>query len=562
MSNTAFDSGSIGYWAARNSAVLDSIFDGAAFGLAMLDRDLRFVRVNAVMAQINDLPVSEHLGRSALDVMGEVPDRVVEATRRVFEAGEASHDVEVTGPHHDALGPRVFKCGYHPISDQGEVIGLWASVREVTAEHRTAAIEQQLSDQLIEERRVLEEVFARAPGAMALLWGPEMRIRAFNQELLTNAPDRGRLHDRPIVEVFPEVAVLTEGTTHTVLELGETVQFTELELPWGGEGSIDGNRYYSFSVVPLSGAEDSVSGALVVGQDMTEAVRRRLKLEGELESEHRIVSELQVSLMPDHLPEVPGADVASGFRPAGDGYEIGGDFFDVFRLDDRCSLLVIGDVCGKGAEAASLTALARYTLRAAALQEGAEPSALVARLNEAVRRQRDDLRFLTCVCAFVRPGEGGALLVSACVAGHPSPLRIDANGGVAKVGGSGTLVGAWDDPRLEQETFELQPGERLVLYTDGVTEAGAPQNELSEEGLVELLSHMGDGSSASTVAAIERAVVSRTAAPPRDDIAVLVLRPDHRTSGGGALPDPGRARPDRRSGERRAADRDPERFSP
>ena len=527
MRDAAFNTGSIEQWATRNVAVLDSIFDGAAFGLALLDRDTRFVRVNSVLSHINDLPASEHLGRSALEVMGEVPDHVIEATRHVFRTGEAVHDVEVRGPNADAFGPRVFKCGYHPITDHGEVIGLWVSVTEVTAEHRAAAIERELSGQLMEERRVLQEVFARAPGALALLWGPEMRIRAFNEELLKNAPDRGRLHDRPLVEVFPEVAALTEGTTRAVLDREETVHFSELEVPWGGEGSIDGNRYYSFSVVPVTGTDDTAAGALVVGQDMTETVSRRLELENELESEHRIVSELQVSLMPDRLPELLGVDVASGFRPAGDGHEIGGDFYDVFPLDERCSMVVIGDVCGKGAEAAALTALARYTLRAAALQraKGAEPCTLVARLNEAVRRQRDDLRFLTCVCAFVQVQKTGALRVSACVAGHPPPLRIGGEGGVVKVGSTGTLVGAWDDPRLEQEVFELQPGERLVLYTDGVTEAGAPQNELGEEGLVELLSQVAQGSATSTVAAIERAVISRTAAPPRDDIAVLVLAP-------------------------------------
>lgn len=516
MRDATFDSTSMQHWATRNAAVLDSIFEGAAFGLALLDRDLRVVRVN---------------GREAGDVLEAMPEEVAEATRRVFETGEAVHDVEVSGPHGDAAGPRIFKCGYHPIGENDEVIGIWISVREVTAEHRAAVLEQQLSDQLVEERRVLEEVFARAPGALALLWGPEMRIRAFNEELLRDAPDRGRLHDRPIAEVFPEVAVLPEGTAHAVLEDGETVQFSELELPWGGEGSIEGKRYYTFSVVPVTGADDSVAGALVVGQDVTETVRRRLDLEQELETEHRIVTELQVSLMPDRLPDVSGVDVASGFRPSGDGHEIGGDFFDVFCLRKGLSMAVIGDVCGKGAEAASLTALARYTLRAAALDPGAQPRDLVARLNDAVRRQRDDLRFLTCVCAFVETTGAGGLRVRACVAGHPPPLKVHRDG-VSKVGGCGALLGAWHDPRLEQETFDLAPGERLVLYTDGVTEAGAPENELGEEGLVELLTQIPDGGSSTTVAAIEQAVVSRTAAPPRDDIAVLVLRPDERAPNG------------------------------
>ena len=526
MRDAAFDSARMDKWADRNGAVLDSIFDGAGFGLALLDCELRFVRVNDVLAQINGVPAAEHPGRTLDHVLASVPHEVAEATRHVLETAEAVHGVEVIGPRDDAVGERTFDCSYHPVLDGGEVIGLWSSVREISTERRSAVIEQHLSDELVEERRVLEEVFARAPGALALLWGPDLRVRALNEALIESAPNRGGLHGRPIAEVFPEVAALTEGTAQAVLGRGETVSYTELELPWGGEGSIEGNRYYSFSVVPITGANEAVAGALVLGQDVTELVSRRVRLEQELESEHRIVAELGVSLMPDRLPDVTGADMASGFRPAGGGHEIGGDFLDVFALDDRCWMIVIGDVCGKGAEAASLTALARYTLRAAAIREGAQPCTLLARLNEAIRRQRDDLRFLTCVCAFVKPQDDGTLEVTACVAGHPLPMRVGAGGEITTVGGDGSLLGAWDDPRLNQKTFSLQAGERLVLYTDGVTEAGAPGAELTEEGLADVLTRNAQGSSASTVTAIEQAVAERTEEPPRDDIAVLVLRPE------------------------------------
>jgi serine phosphatase RsbU (regulator of sigma subunit) len=219
--------------------------------------------------------------------------------------------------------------------------------------------------------------------------------------------------------------------------------------------------------------------------------------------------------------------MASAFRPAGDGHEIGGDFFDVFPMGPECWMMVIGDVCGKGAEAAALTALARYTLRAAAIQEGAEPAELLVQLNEAVMLQRDDTRFLTAVCAFLESGgSDGGLRITLSVAGHPSPLKVSAAGVATKVGGLGALIGVWDAPDLREEVIHLRQGERLVLYTDGVVEAGAPSAELGDEGLAQLLADTAGQSAAATVAAIEEAVLSREKAAPRDDLAVLVVRPD------------------------------------
>jgi len=112
-----------------------------------------------------------------------------------------------------------------------------------------------------------------------------------------------------------------------------------------------------------------------------------------------------------------------------------------------------------------------------------------------------------------------------CVAGHPPPLRVAADGEVSEVGGSGVLLGVWDEPVLAEETVELRPGERIVLYTDGVIEAGAPSNELSLVGLKELLCGLpADGSASDTVAAVQAAVEERAAGSSRDDVAMLVVR--------------------------------------
>lgn len=312
-----------------------------------------------------------------------------------------------------------------------------------------------------------------------------------------------------------------------MLERGESVHFEDVPLAFGGDEALEGNRHYTFTALPVPGADGEATGVLVVGQETTDAVRHRRALERDLEDEHRIATQLQVSLMPDRMPNVPGADIASAFRPAGDGHEIGGDFFDVFPMGPKCWMMVIGDVCGKGAEAAALTALARYTLRAAAIQEGAEPAELLVQLNEAVMRQRDDTSFLTAVCAFLESGrcEDGGLRITLSVAGHPSPLKVSAEGVTTKVGGRGALIGVWDAPDLREEVIHLRPGERLVLYTDGVVEAGAPAAELGDEGLVELLADTTGHSARATAAAIEAAALSRDKGPPRDDVAVLVVSP-------------------------------------
>ncbi len=321
---------------------------------------------------------------------------------------------------------------------------------------------------------------------------------------------------------------LAEQVREVVLGRGESTHFEDIPLAFSGPEAMEGSRYYTFTAAPVPGAHGEAAGVLVVGQETTEAVRRRRDLEQELEDEHRIATQLQVSLMPDRLPSVPGADIAAGFRPAGNGHEIGGDFFDVFPMAPGCWMMVIGDVCGKGAEAAALTALARYTLRAAAIQEGAEPAELLVQLNEAVVRQRDDGRFLTAVCAFLEAGENGdgRLKVTLAVAGHPPPMRVGADGVVTKAGGRGGLIGVWETvPNLREEVVDLGPGDRLVLYTDGVVEAGVPDAELGEEGLAQLLASTTGQTAAATVAAIEGAVLASTSAPPRDDIAVLVVRP-------------------------------------
>jgi serine phosphatase RsbU (regulator of sigma subunit) len=183
----------------------------------------------------------------------------------------------------------------------------------------------------------------------------------------------------------------------------------------------------------------------------------------------------------------------------------------------------MGDVCGKGPDAAAVTALARYTLRAAAMRERL-PSRSLGLLNEALLRQRDDRRFCTVAYAYVEPLAEGAR-VGFASGGHPLPLLLRADGSVEEVGNAGTLLGVVPDPTFEDRSVALAPGDALVFYTDGVIEARAGNNHsLDEEGLLELVATCAGADADAIAARVEDAAVAAQDGSPRDDIAVLVLR--------------------------------------
>jgi PAS domain S-box-containing protein len=236
----------------------------------------------------------------------------------------------------------------------------------------------------------------------------------------------------------------------------------------------------------------------------------------------RIARTLQESLLPPMLPELPGLDLAARFQAAGAGFEVGGDFYDLFETGDSSWAVAIGDVCGKGSEAAAITALARYTVRAAAMRQE-DPSQILGLLNEALLRQRTDKRFCTVLYGRLEANGNGHWFEFAS-GGHPLPLVLRAGDGGGEVGEPGTLLGIVPDPDLRDERVRLTPGDALVLYTDGVTDSAAPLRILSS---AELAASVGSpvGLDADTIAErVMRTALSAAGNEPRDDIAILVLK--------------------------------------
>ena len=231
---------------------------------------------------------------------------------------------------------------------------------------------------------------------------------------------------------------------------------------------------------------------------------------------------LQTSLIPPDLPQIAGMETGAFFRPAGDGSEIGGDFYDLFPTSDQRWGFVLGDVSGKGAQAAALTALARHTVRAAAYHSP-DACQVLERLDDAVTAQQTDGRYLTALFGFVsaRPGE---LTIDLALGGHPQPLVLRADGQVENVGVEGSALGLFPHPALTQTRIVLRPGDVLVAFSDGITEARRGNEEYGEERLRSLLASFRGLHPDDIAANVGHASLDFQLDVPHDDLAVVALR--------------------------------------
>jgi sigma-B regulation protein RsbU (phosphoserine phosphatase) len=296
----------------------------------------------------------------------------------------------------------------------------------------------------------------------------------------------------------------------------------------------DGSEFpIELSVTSIGTPEAPLFAGFV--RDITERVRSEEELERLLEREHAarrraeiaernarsIAGTLSQSLLPPVLPEIPGLQIGTAFQAAGQG-EVGGDFYDVFETERAGWNCLIGDVCGKGARAAAATALARYTIRAAAMRE-ARPSAILRLLNEAFIQHAEEANFCTVAYASLEEVRDGRLHLQLAIGGHPLPMAVRATGEVQAVGSHGTLIGIIPEPLLVDVGVELASGDALVMFTDGVTESRLDGELFGTERLAAVLREEA-GRSAQEIATAVHLAVTHGSPDTRDDVAVVVLR--------------------------------------
>jgi serine phosphatase RsbU (regulator of sigma subunit) len=239
----------------------------------------------------------------------------------------------------------------------------------------------------------------------------------------------------------------------------------------------------------------------------------------ELEQAERARSEiaetLQRGLLPSPLPDIPGWTVAAMYRPAGAENEVGGDFYDAFRVPGGW-MLVIGDVTGRGAHAASITAVARYTLRTAAVLSQ-DPLAALRTLNRTLLARGDAT---LCSLAAMTLAEDPSEPVRLAVAGHPPPLLVDGET-VTEAAGSDPVLGAFPESEWSISLAAVEPGQQLVMITDGITEARGPEGRFGEERLRDHL--RGASSPVHAVQSLEGSLHAFTEGNFEDDIAMLAI---------------------------------------
>ena len=236
----------------------------------------------------------------------------------------------------------------------------------------------------------------------------------------------------------------------------------------------------------------------------------------------RIASILQNALLPESLPEIPGFELSALYRPAGESNEVGGDFYDVFPDGRDRWVLAIGDVCGKGPQAARVTALARNTLRVTAVL-GQAPGEMLDTLHRALCEQFSGAAPCT-VCLVALELASARPQLTVLLAGHPPPLLIGADGSVSTLGDAGTMLGMVEPVLTHARTYDLRTGETLLLYTDGASEAGHARGQRAEGGLIELSSRAVELSLQDLLSEIQGAALEQSDGVLRDDVALLALR--------------------------------------
>jgi phosphoserine phosphatase RsbU/P len=348
---------------------------------------------------------------------------------------------------------------------------------------------------------------------------------------------------------IPDIALRQSGLEKSLLrrvtESGDRMVINDVRLDprTSTSGPFEPGDVRAWAGLPVRNPDGSVAGALCVADGEPRNWRPRevqfldilahvAASEVALQAARRHGAEraelartLQESLLPPRLPEIPGLRVAARYVAGGTGAEVLGDFYDVFPSVRSSWGLVVGDVCGKGVPAAKSTALARYTLRAEAHRHG-RPSMILATLNQALLDWlTDDPRFLSAIYATVRPTAAGAS-VQVSSAGHPLALVRRADGRTQTFGRPGTLLGVVPDPELYDARTSLRPGDSLILFTDGVTEARrfADRDLFGDDRLRGLVAGLAGLPAAGMADAIQKAVEVFGGGEISDDTVVLILQ--------------------------------------
>ncbi|HUS61862.1 MAG TPA: SpoIIE family protein phosphatase [Acidimicrobiales bacterium] len=541
--------------------LVEAIVTSAPVGIAFLDLELRYVRVNDAFASLSGVPAADHIGATIGHVV-PLPEEVTSDLRLVLETESPllGRAVQLIDPQGGL--PQHFSVSYYPVrTTSGQLIGAGATLVDVTEEKRLEA-----------ERAAL---LAQAEDAQQRL-----AIRAAASTVLTTTMNVDELLDRLarvltpgaadwcIIEVFgPTARVEHVAVSHhdrgAADELVELLRRSPIDADGGGPiaqvlagapaqllgpdfiargvadaardrglGEIAGGFSLRSSVIVPIEAHDEVLGVLVLSTegerllndddlDLAVEIAHRAALAlgnaRAFQQEHQIAESLQRALLPSDVQSVQGIDFAVRYLAATDGASVGGDWYDVVGFDDGTVGVVVGDVVGHDIAASSAMGQLRSALRAFAYEDHSRPSETLARIDRLFEPL--GLTYATCVLGVLDPVSRAFTWSNA---GHPPPLVL--RGGQARfLEGSGPFLGVTGGSSPHESSVVLEDGDFLVLYTDGLIER---RDEAITEGLAQLVDAAA-GSSASSAREMCTQLLSSllpSGAARNDDVAILVAR--------------------------------------
>jgi serine phosphatase RsbU (regulator of sigma subunit) len=357
-------------------------------------------------------------------------------------------------------------------------------------------------------QKTVERLAGRRPSLPKAMEGdadqdPGTRIEPRFFERMTDADLVALSHDSDDLEFLRSLGVRS-AITVPLKARGKLTGALSLGVAWSG-------RAYDRGHVEFAGV---LSGRVAL---TLENAGLFSDLEAAKEARAEIAETLQRGLLPPPLPNIPGWAVAASYRPAGAENEVGGDFYDAFPAAGGW-MLVIGDVTGRGASAASVTAQARYTLRTAAALTG-DPLVALATLNRALQARGDSA---LCSVAALAVSEDPMQPVRFAVAGHPPPLLVDGDS-VSELAAAGPVLGAFADADWALDYAIVEPGQQIVVVTDGIAEACGQGGRFGEDRLRSQLE--GASNPVQAVQRLEGALQSFTGGSLEDDVAILALAP-------------------------------------
>jgi serine phosphatase RsbU (regulator of sigma subunit)/CHASE3 domain sensor protein len=499
----------------RHLAELDTVFGAAPIGLAFLDPELRVLRANDAFEQ---------------------HDALLEPARSVAATGESVLDLEIV------VRDRRLLVDCFPVhGEDGALLAIGIATSDVTARRRAESARERLQSAtaaLAAASSVEEVAAATVAEATRSLDTTTAAVHVLDEggHVLRHAGGlTGERLERwgavPMQADLPLTAVVRSGEAryfdnvdallHRAPALVGTVSADSRSfavLPLVASGRTFGALSVTFTRPMAFEADERALLDALASQSAVALARAQL-----YEREHAVAQTLQASLLPSALPVIDGLDMAARLEAGASGVDVGGDFYDAFEIGENVWGLAIGDVCGKGVDAAAMTALARHTLRAAA-HERATPSAVLELLNRAVLAENRPGRFLTAIFARLEALPSGRFRLAFACGGHPPPVILDAGLESRPLDCAGTLLGVIEDPELADATAELDVGDTLLLYTDGLTEAGAPSRLLTTEDVARLLASVRGETASQTAEGCLREALAASGGAIRDDIAVLVAQ--------------------------------------